>query len=152
MSTFTLPQATNTDAYETPPAGVYLFALKGLERGIQGAAEYGGGERCKWVFSIDKIIDTNEPDEADAYLGEEFWAFTSYPARLGPKTKMRQYVEALLGRALDEGEEPDGDDLIGRKVKVTLAPNDKGRRNIVAMMPHKTRRAPVVEPEDEEDY
>ncbi len=149
MTSFTLPQATDQTG---PPAGIYVFKLKGIERGIQGAAEYGGGERCKWIFGIEQAIAPDDPDEVEGYIGEEFWSFTSYPHKLGPKTKMRQYVEALLGRPLDEGEEPDGDDLIDRKVKVTLAPNDNKRNVIVSIMPHKGKRAPVVEPEDEEDY
>ena len=86
--------------------------------------------------------------------GTEIKALAS--KKLTPKAKMRGWIEGMIGRALENKEEVDLDDLVGRKVMlyISVADTDKGLYNRVDKIRvprRKAKRAPVVEEEEEEE-
>ena len=115
---FALPKPTNQDFRPTPP-GLFLMKLKDMER-AEGRDFTTGEptERMRWIFTIERVIDCDD-EEADSLVGEEFWAWTSIT--MGRKAHMRAYVEALLGRPVEPEEEITSDDLLGRRLKATVA-------------------------------
>lgn len=154
---FTLPAATDA-TYEQCPIGLYVFKLKHLERGIQGDPRFGEGERVKWVFDIERVIDANEneptrdnpdPRSIEDWVGEEFWGFTSLS--MGKKATMRGWAEALLGRTLEEKEQLNAGELIGKRAKATVGRSDTGRQKIMSLVPLKTKGKPAPQPEPEDD-
>lgn len=72
---------------------------------IEDAPDKGFGPGVKWVFELTHAA-TGER------LPNELWQFTSI--KMGPKSKARPIIEALLGRPLENREVPDPDKLIGR--------------------------------------
>ena len=150
--TFTLPAATET-SFEQCPIGLYVFKLKSMERGIEGNPQYGGGERVKWIFEIERVIDANENDPSadnpdpkpiEAWVGEEFWAFTSL--NMGKKATMRAWSEALLGRSIADGEALNAGELIGKRAKATVGRNENERQKIMSLVQIKGRAAPKPAP------
>lgn len=155
--TFALPKATD-QGFEQCPEGLWVLKLKSMERGIQGDPQYGGGERVKWIFEIERVIDANEneptrdnpnPKPIDDWIGEEFWGFTSLS--MAKKATMRAWAEALLGREIGEGDELNASELIGKRAKATVGRTDTGRQKITSMMPIKQKPKPQPEPEDDEE-
>lgn len=160
MSTFALPAATDA-AFEQCPVGLFVMRLKELERGIEGSPEYGGGERVKWVFAIERVIDANEnpptrdnpdPRAIEDWIGEDIWGFTSLS--MGRKAKMRAWSEALLNREIAEGEALIASDLIGKRGKVTIGRSDTDRAKITSIIAYQPTRAaegkPAPAPEPDE--
>lgn len=157
--TFTLPKASDQVGYEQCPVGLYVFRVKEMQDGIEGSAEYGGGERVKWVFTVERVIDANDPEptadnpdpkSVEDWVGEEVWGFTSLS--MNKKATMRSWAEALLGREIPEGEALMASDLIGKRAKATVGRGQTGRQKITSLVPYKPkqRQAPAdVEPEDE---
>jgi len=159
---FTLPAASDT-TFEQAPVGLYVFKLKELERGIQGDPQYGDKERVKWIFEVVRVIDVNEnapsreipnPKMSEDWVGEEFWGFTSLS--MGKKSTMRLWATALLGRDIDEGEQLNAGELIGKRAKATIGRSDTQRAKITALVPYVTKgtapkAAPVAAPVDEGD-
>ena len=77
-------------------------------------------------------------------------------AKLTPKAKMRAWVEGIMGRALENKEEVDLNDLVDRKVilYLSIADTEKGMFNRIEKIRvprRKAKRAPVVEEEEEEE-
>ena len=76
--------------------------------------------------------------------------------KLGPKCKLRGFVEGMLGRVLESKEEVDLDDFISRKFMIYLGvkDTDTGLFNVVEKIrvpKRKAKPAPVVEDEEEEE-
>jgi hypothetical protein len=76
---------------------------------------------------------------------------------MGKKSNIRMYVEAIMGRALADGEAPpDLEDLKGRQCVVDIVHNTKDYddgaityANIKTITPHRTGRARVVQPQND---
>lgn len=158
---FTLPTANDTEFQLVPP-GLYVFRLKEMEGGIPGNPEFGDKPRVRWVFTIEDVIDADD-DEADEFIGQEFWAFTS--ETMGKKATMRAWVEALIGRTVTEDDEITSDDLIGQRARCTVSHYEKMNgsqgHKITSMLRHKAnkkrRRKPVeddldLEPDDDDEF
>lgn len=116
-----LPAVTETD-FTVTPEGIYIMSLKDFEDGIEGNPQFGGGERCRWVFQIEQVVSSLDEDAEDQ-VGEEFWAWTS--KNMSKRANMYKYICALMGRTLEAGENANTDDLMGRKVKVQVIEYDK---------------------------
>lgn len=112
MANFALPTVTNQSG---TPAGTYVVRLTDMQPETHD--QY--GDQVKWVFTIKQVIDCDAVDP-DEWLGKEIWRFTS--VSMGTKAKMRAFAEGILGRALDEGEQLDADELIGKTAKATVVP------------------------------
>lgn len=146
----TLKTATNKITSFQPvnfEDGPHVLELKGIEDTQH--EQYGAGLKWIWRLSTpdgEQIVD-------DRGFPFEFWQFTSASMGLNRKTggptEGRKNVEALIGRPLDEGEEPEGDMLPGRKANAQIILDEKERLKIVKISPIKKKRTPVAE-EDEE--
>lgn len=150
---FALPKPSNQDFRLTPP-GLYLMKLKSMEEtdGVDFTTQQ-PTKRMRWIFSIERVIDSNEPEEAEELVGEEFWAWTSIT--MGRKATMRAYVEALLGRPVEPDEEITTDDLLGKRLKATVAhyqkQNGETGSKISGVVPYKAKTvARAAAAEDEE--
>ena len=76
--------------------------------------------------------------------------------KLSPKSKLRGWIEGMVGHVLEAGEDVDLDDLVGRKVMlyISVADTDKGMFNRIEKIRIPKRKAkpvPVVEDEDEDE-
>ncbi len=113
--------------------GRYLLKVADLEDTESG--EYGPG--IKWVLNVATMDRQMIKDERG--FDAQFWQFSS--AKLTPRAKGRKWVEAFLGRELDETND-DGPALMkelkGKWAIGLLAHNDKDRVAIVTLSPLKT--------------
>lgn len=122
-----LGAAKDKEQFELIPVAEYVWTLwdMQLDNGQWG-------EQIKWVWLISPISDP------DAYITKkdgnerEVWQFSK--PTLAKGSRARKWAEALLGRELKTGEEPDDDDLI--------------RRRMIAMLVHKAKKSdPTVKNE-----
>jgi hypothetical protein len=88
----------------------------------------------KWTFS--------------AYDGTEEKELTAASScALGPKSKARPWVEALLGRRLEPGETIDTDQLAPKECQVVIRNDpETGFAKIVDVLPPRPRRQTVSQP------
>lgn len=125
-----LGAASDKVQYELSPVGEYVFTLWDL------TLENGQwGDQIKWVWLISPVANP------DAYItrGEgtnekerELWQFTKIGLPKG--SKAREWTEALLGRELKLGEEPDDTDLL--------------RHRMIAYLVHKPKKSdPTIKQE-----
>lgn len=119
MAARTLGTATNTMAGVSPPVGQYRVSLKKIDDVESSFSEDGNWQ---WVFEIEDVINSDD-DEAEEFIGQELFGFTS--KGLGPRHKARGWIEALLGRKLEEGEAVAEDDLIGAKAVANVIPHTR---------------------------
>lgn len=103
--------ATDVSDIELPQPGRYIVTCIDIE----DAPDKGFGPGVKWVF---KLIDPQSGTTIQSRNGGDYemWQFTSI--KMGPKSKARPIIEALLGRPLDTArrEVPDSRLLIGRSM------------------------------------
>ena len=101
--------ATDQSEIELPEPGKYVVKCIAIE----DAPDKGFGPGVKWVFHL--LEPSSMTTIQSQYGGDyELWQFTS--VKMGPKSKARPLIEALLGRPLDvdNREVPDPRQLIGR--------------------------------------
>lgn len=163
--TFSLPKANNVEFTLVPP-GLYVMRLKEMQGGIPGNPDFADKDgnvknRVRWVFTIEDVIDAVDED-ADEFIGEEFWAFTS--ETMGRKATMRAWVEALLGREVEEDDDLTNDDLVGKTARCTVIHyqkmnGDTGHKisSMLKAKPAKKRRRKAdddfdVEPDEGDEF
>lgn len=125
-----LGAASDKVQYELLPTAEYVFTLWDL------TLETGQwGDQIKWVWLVSPL---NDPDSyfmrsSDPNAQEkELWQFTKVGLPKG--SRAREWTEALLGRELRLGEEPDDTDLI--------------KHRMVAYLVHKPKKAdPTIKQE-----
>lgn len=108
-----LGAATDKAQFELLPVREYIWTLwdMSLETG-----QY--GEQVKWVWLI------SNPETPDEYIcrndgvEREIWQFSKPSIAKG--SRARAWTEALMGRELRNGEEPDDSDLIKHRMVATL--------------------------------
>ena len=98
--------ATNQTGF-LPDEGKYTVECLRIEE----APDNGFGVGVRWVLAL---YDGSERVKNDGGYDYEFWQTTS--PNMGPKARARQYVEAFLGRPLEEGERINPNDLPGKKL------------------------------------
>jgi hypothetical protein len=76
---------------------------------IEEAPDNGFGVGVRWVLGLYQNGERILQGDGNPL---EFWQTTS--PNMGPKARARQYVEAFLGRALEEGERINPNDLPGK--------------------------------------
>ena len=84
--------------YEPLPPGLYVGKLLDIE-----SRESANGEYRRWSW---EILD-------GPYAGQRVYANSS--TNFGPQAKARQWVENILGRELEAGEQVGTEDLVGGK-------------------------------------
>lgn len=109
-----LGKATDKPQFELQAVGEYVWTLWDL---LSETGQY--GEQVKWVWLISPV---NDPDayimRADGQQEKEIWQFTKPSIAKG--SRARAWTEALMGRELKTGEEPDDNDLIRRRMVALL--------------------------------
>ncbi len=132
----------NENTFELYPAGIYEARLVDLEEKtltIQATNET--RDVIEWTFEV-----ISGPQK-----GKEIKDICAKPTNgLGPKTKMRQWIEGILGQSLQGRTKPvDPNRLIGKECYITLfrGPNQVGKdvNKITALSP-RTRSAPSIVP------
>jgi hypothetical protein len=137
-----MPVYTATD-YEPLDPGLYVGRLAEIR---EANSEH--GTYYRWIFDI----------RDEDYRGRQIHANVS--DKFGPNSKARQWVEAMIGRRLANGERFDTDDLIGQDFHVTVVNVDKDGRtydNVASVNAiRKARAAKKEDPEtdggDEEEF
>lgn len=125
-----LGAASDKQQYELTPVGEYVFTLWDL------TLETGQwGDQIKWIWLISPV---NDPDtyicrgEGAFEKERELWQFTKIGLPKG--SRAREWAEALMGRELRLGEEPDDTDLM--------------RHRMIAYLVHKPKKSdPAVKQE-----
>jgi len=128
-----MPVYTATE-YETLDPGLYVGRFVEIR---EAKSEHGSYYR--WVFEIQ--------DEGDR--GRQIHANVS--DKFGPSSKARQWVEAMIGRRLANGERFDTDNLIGQDFHVTVVNVEKDGRtydNVVSV--NVIRKAKAAKKEESE--
>lgn len=95
--------ATNQTGF-LPDEGKYTVECLRIEE----APDNGFGVGVRWVLAL---YEGDQRVKNDGGYDYEFWQTTS--PNMGPKARARQYVEAFLGRPLEEGERINPNDLPG---------------------------------------
>jgi hypothetical protein len=115
--------ATDKSEYELPDPDRYIAVCVGIE----DAPDKGFGPGVKWQFQL--INPQTNLNVADSQ-GRDFilWQFTS--TKMGPKSRARPIIEALLGRELVNGEVPDSRHLFNKGM-VCLVAHEKNEAGIV---------------------
>lgn len=154
---------TNTQGFEFP-AGEYILKLTKVDPPEEQEFEDRKSMRSTWYFTVVEVIDTEAEDD-DEVMGKELRKYITIPENgMTPRSNLRQYTEALLGRKLEPGvDEWDSydqlaEDLIGRTMKgiwdtayVPVAGREV--QGIQSVSPHKRRRRRAEaddEPQDEQ--
>jgi hypothetical protein len=125
-----LGKASDKPQFELTPVGEYVFTLWDitLETGQWG-------DQIKWVWLISPTSDPESyVTRGDGAFEKEreLWQFTKIGLPKG--SRAREWAEALMGRELKLGEEPDDTDLV--------------RRRMIAYLVHKPKKSdPTIKQE-----
>lgn len=116
-------KATDQGDFIILEPGIYTVELDTVETYVH--EKYGDGFR--WRF----IVDTDEHPDAVTANGEALAITAITSTSLGPKARARTWIQTLLGRELEVGEEPDENDLIGKKCRanISVTKKDNGEFN-----------------------
>lgn len=113
--------------------GVYDATLLSIEQCEPTAKSPNQNPWLKWTFHV---YDSEEGQELTAASSTAF----------GPKAKARQWIEALLGKKLDAGEEIDTEGLCPKDCQVVIKNDpDSGFARIQDVMGQR-RRPPLKKP------
>ncbi|HLI51011.1 MAG TPA: hypothetical protein VKU87_04395 [Thermomicrobiaceae bacterium] len=150
---FTIPTPNSTSGGATPE-GVYGVRLVSMDMEHFEDGPYGPQDRVKWIFGIEKVIDTDY-DDPESLVGKEIWAFTSNSMHI--MSTMRKHAAALLGHEIEDGENVQPSDLIGKQAKANVGPHTKKDGTLTTklayLQPVKGKRpAPVQAPDDDEVF
>jgi hypothetical protein len=128
--------------HEPPDQGIYRAKLVDLQ---EGEGQF--GPFVKWFFEL------LEED----YEGQTIRGQSSVPESFTAGTKMWQWAQGLLGRAIQPGESIDLEDLIGNECMLTLGHKETDRgtfATVDAVNPvrrKKPKRQPDPEPVEEDE-
>ena|SRR5215213_6370335 len=108
-----MPKYT-VESYDAVPPGLYEVEMKSI---VEKAAFFTDGdsgeeERRKYYQWAFEIVNDEE------FAGRKLTANVS--DKFGPRSKQRQWVESMLGRSLETGEEFDTEALIGGVYHATV--------------------------------
>lgn len=132
-SNFLFPKITETGARPWPP-GTYKVRLVSIEEDKTERttpSKYGnGGPQAKWTFEVTDIIkvtastDREETRERrdlarkSMTAGEMLLTWTSMS--MHPKSKMRQFVQVLIGRELSVDDIVNPNDVLGHRAEAVM--------------------------------
>ncbi len=122
--------------HEPPDQGVYLAKLADLQE-----EEGQFGPFVKWSFELNE----------EGYEGQTIRGQSSMPETFTAGTKMWQWAQGLLGRAIRPGETIDLMDLIGNECLLTIGhkETDRGTFATVDAVNPVRRKKPTRQPEPE---
>lgn len=120
MSTF--GTATDQQAIAAP-AGSYKVSLKDMDTEVE--SDFNPDGQIKWIFEIEDVIHSSD-DEADDYIGEELHGYSNKSSNgYNPRSKTRQWYEALLGRKLESDEAMSKEAVLGRNAVATVVEHER---------------------------
>lgn len=146
-SAFAFPPATDSTGMPWPP-GVYEVELISINEDGRAITtpnpRYAtpAGPRAKWEFSVLKVVRLTPVADREQYQANRVLAKKSLTEQtpllawtsisMGPKSKMRQYVEALVGRKLGKDEVVNPNNVLGHKAEATIATylRDDGKEGV----------------------
>lgn len=141
-----------------PPLGLYVGSLKDIEDlGVQ-EGQYGKQHQVRFVIELTEVLDSEDEDLAGEYVKKDVWAYANLS--FGPRAKLRKWCQAIAGRQIDDGEEFDAAEIIGKPVRFTIAENTMGNPTVSDLASYRKaksngrkprRREPEPEHDDEED-
>lgn len=128
-----LPKPSDSGGdFVVPEPGVYKMEFTDYDEPVLSTFKKKNGDdqyRIKLVFTI--------RDEESDYDGEEIWAW--YGWSMHEKSHLYPVIKALLGRDIEDDEEPDLDELLGKFIMGTLdnktKDNGKTFANLIAASP-----------------
>jgi hypothetical protein len=151
---------TNQQGGENVPEGLYLLTVNSVgmyeRRDTDQPSQFGDDPRAQWKFGIVDVISATKPrPSADnpnpkaprEFVGSEIWDYSSLS--MGPRSKAREWCEAILNRELREGETIDPDKLQGNLVRGTIGRSQTGRHKITSLLPYEPDDDAEAEPERE---
>lgn len=154
-----LPPATN--ASRAIP-GLYIVKLVSVwDAGKSQFANETTGEyddQAGFRWEIVKVLDTEANDPA-ALVGTTITRYCKMT--MGPRSNMRLFAEAHLGRKLEDAEQLDVDKILNTYAKMSVAQKQgqRGMETHVTMSPHKKEKSapappplPAVEDDDEDPF
>lgn len=118
------------------PAGVYVATVKDL---TEDDGQF--GPQIKFVFEIEETLACDSGDPED-WVGQEKWGWCS--DSLTPNTKLFKWARQILGGDFEIGDDLVLDDMIGRKVRITIGENKNGNlaiTDVAAYRPAKSKQA-----------
>lgn len=145
------PTVKNTE-FKLVGEGLYLASLKDVgEPRESESALYGKSTQVRLIWSIEQVLDGEEDNEDS--IGEEVWEYCTWS--LGKKAKLRTRLEALLGRTLEEGEELNVSDVLGKRVKLNVVHYEKNDgtqgQKVASAVAYKAKKRRQVIEEDDDD-
>lgn len=151
--TRSLGTATNVGGGSPTPEGDYLVQFKDV---VLEDSKFSDDGQFHWYFTIKRVMHS-PVDDAENFVGEELWGFSS--TGLGPKHKARKWVEALIGRTLEDKEEVTIELLSATRAIATVEeetlPDRTTRTKLTALKPYKKasskQAAPAPEPDDDDE-
>lgn len=163
---FTASAGTST----LPPLGTYTGKLVRLEQMDPRPNAFAEGEQqvqVKFVIATDNVISVDHDDDEDvaadfAENSEEAWAYANAAAIdaegvthpiFGPRSTIRRWFEAILGRSIENDETVDESMIVGKAVMYTVELNTNNNptiKNIKLYKQAKRRRRPAPQPEPDE--
>jgi hypothetical protein len=162
---FQLPNAidrTKVEQHDIPDEGLHIVKFSGWTQPVQ--SQFMNEHTGEYPMCVKFLFDLVSDISGGVY---EFpFELATKPLNLpgdgkgmGKKSNIRMYVEAIMGRALADGEAPpDLEDLKGRQCVVDIVHNTKEYEdgagtvtyaNIKTITPHRTGRAKVVKMKDD---
>lgn len=106
--------ATSGEAVEP---GAYMGTLRSIDEGTGKFGDY-----YDWNFVVAGPAGSVDVDRRTSQ-------------KFGPQTIARQFVEALLGRKVEKGEQIDLDALIGKNARLKIDTNENGFSTIADIAP-----------------
>lgn len=146
-----LPTVNNT-VFNLIGEGLYLATLKDVgEPRTTVSPKFGEQTQVRLIWHIEGVLDGE--DDNEEYIGEEIWDYCGWT--MGKKAKLRQRIQAALGRDLEEGEELNTDDILGKRVKLNIEhyskeDGTKGQKVASAMAYRTKKKRRPVDPTDED--
>ena len=152
---------TNSTGFEFP-FGDYILKLTKIDPPEQQTYDGKASVRTTFYFTVVEVVDSEAENEEDV-LNKELRSYVTIPENgLTPRSKLRQYTEALLGRKLIPGEDEwdDVDDLIedltGKLMKATWDEEwveiaGKNVQRITAVGPYKRKRRKAADDEETQE-
>jgi hypothetical protein len=113
--------ASNQDS-TIVPEGRWRLELQRIEAAPPSTFSDDTSPRAKWVFHLyAEMVENMEKGEQFYFNGEPYELFRHTSLKNSPRAYARKYAEALLGRALTEGEIPSKASLLGKSMSAVIS-------------------------------
>lgn len=142
------PVTNQVGGGEQFPEGEYEFELTFCDYWTNPNPSEFDNDRPQLVWKLRAVAALDTDDGGEQMIGKEIWRFSGDTMGLkqdGSPTIARETVQAFLGRDLEEGEEPDTDELIGKRARGEVGRTRNGKHKVTRMR-RSTRRVSNANP------